>query len=72
VGQVTGVPVATLFGGYADRLPAYASLGEIKSPEERAEGALALREEGFRALKVRIRVGALALGIDTVRAIGNR
>jgi L-alanine-DL-glutamate epimerase-like enolase superfamily enzyme len=50
VGQASGLPVATLFGGFADRLPAYASLGEIKTPEARAEDALALRDQGFRAL----------------------
>jgi L-alanine-DL-glutamate epimerase-like enolase superfamily enzyme len=69
VGQVSGLPVATLFGGYADRLPAYASLGEIKTPEERAEDALALREQGFRALKIRIQAGRIDLGLATVRAV---
>ncbi|MCY7344299.1 MAG: hypothetical protein LH603_21300 [Pseudonocardia sp.] len=54
VGQVTGVPVATLFGGALDRVPAYASCGSLLAPRERAESAVALREEGFRALKVRI------------------
>src|SRR5512142_2724165 len=50
-GKVAGLPVATLFGGATDGLPAYASCGELKPAEERAESALALRDEGFRALK---------------------
>jgi L-alanine-DL-glutamate epimerase-like enolase superfamily enzyme len=68
-GQVYGVPVATLFGGFSGCIPAYASLGQIKSPEERAEDAIALREQGFRALKVRIQPGRWDLGLATVRAI---
>lgn len=54
VGQVAGLPIATLFGGALDRIPAYASCGEDKPPAARAESALALRAEGFRALKIRI------------------
>jgi L-alanine-DL-glutamate epimerase-like enolase superfamily enzyme len=69
IGQVCRQPVATLFGGAKDRLPAYASCGEIKAPEERAEHALALREEGFKALKIRIQRDGIAAGIQTVRAV---
>ncbi len=69
IGQVCGRPVATLFGGSLDRLPAYASCGELKEPAARAESALALREEGFRALKIRIQPQALAAGIAAVAAV---
>jgi D-galactarolactone cycloisomerase len=75
IGQACGQPIATLFGGCLDRLPAYASCGEIKAPEARAESALALREEGFRALKIRVERDALTEGIACVqavrRAVGN-
>src|SRR5438309_400413 len=69
VGQVCGQPVATLFGGAQSRLPVYASCGEIKAPEERAEQAVAFRAEGFKALKIRIQRDGIGLGIDTVRAV---
>jgi len=69
MGQVCGQPVAALFGGWTDRLPAYASCGELKSPEERAESALGLRDEGFRALKIRIHRDSIARGVDTVRCV---
>lgn len=36
-GKVCGQPVAKLFGGATDRVPAYASCGELKPPAERAE-----------------------------------
>src|SRR4029077_20764845 len=50
-GKVAGLPVATLMGGAMDALPAYASCGVLLPAAERAESALRLREEGFRALK---------------------
>jgi len=68
VGQVCGQPVATLFGGGAKRVPAYASCAELKPPEERAEVAQALREEGFRAMKIRVDPIRLEEGIASVEA----
>ena len=53
-GQVAGLPVATLFGGALDGIPAYASCGMLLTPAARAESAVRLREEGFRALKIRV------------------
>jgi L-alanine-DL-glutamate epimerase-like enolase superfamily enzyme len=68
IGQVAGLPVSVLFGGARDRLPAYASSGELKAPAERAEAALAARQAGFRAMKIRIARDRLAEGIAAVRA----
>src|SRR4029078_1230777 len=53
-GKAAGLPVATLFGGATDGIDAYASCGMLLPAAERAESALRLREEGFRALKIRI------------------
>ena len=53
-GQVAGVPVATLFGGALEGIPAYASCGMLLPAAARAEAALRLHEEGFRALKIRV------------------
>ncbi len=68
IGKVTGQPVATLFGGSLDAIPAYASTGERRSPEARAESALAIREAGFRAMKLRIDRHAIDEGLAAVRA----
>jgi L-alanine-DL-glutamate epimerase-like enolase superfamily enzyme len=68
-GQVCDQPVSVLFGGCADRIAAYASCGELKDPEARAESALALRDEGFRALKIRIQPQALDAGVAAVAAV---
>jgi D-galactarolactone cycloisomerase len=69
VGKVAGKPVAELLGGQLTRIPAYASTGEQRSPQERAESALRLRDEGFKALKVRIDRTKLADGLAAVEAV---
>jgi L-alanine-DL-glutamate epimerase-like enolase superfamily enzyme len=67
-GQVAGLPVATLFGGALDGIPAYASCGMLLPAAERAASACRLREEGFRALKIRVDPGRLEEGIAAVTA----
>jgi D-galactarolactone cycloisomerase len=69
VGQATGQSVSGLFGASLDAIPAYASTGEVKPAAERAETALALREQGFRALKIRFVRERLAEGAASVRAV---
>jgi D-galactarolactone cycloisomerase len=68
-GKAEGVPAALLLGGALARLPAYASWGELKPPAERAESALALREQGFRALKIRVERSRPDEGLAVVRAV---
>lgn len=68
IGKACGQPVARLFGGSGDRIPVYASCGELKPPKERAESALSLREEGFRAMKIRVSPENLEEGLATVSA----
>ena len=47
-------PLWRLLGGERDRIAAYASAGELLDPEQRARRALALRDAGVRALKLRL------------------
>jgi L-alanine-DL-glutamate epimerase-like enolase superfamily enzyme len=68
IGKACGQPVAVLFGGAADRVPAYASFGELKSPAARAEAVLAARQAGFRAVKIRIGREDVQSGQAAVRA----
>ncbi|MCL2583179.1 MAG: mandelate racemase/muconate lactonizing enzyme family protein [Streptosporangiales bacterium] len=69
IGKKLGVPVATLFGGSLDAIPAYASTGRILPAPQRAETVLAMRERGFRAAKIRLPAGRLAEGIAVMRAV---
>jgi L-alanine-DL-glutamate epimerase-like enolase superfamily enzyme len=75
VGKVAGLPVATLFGGALDALPVYASCGMLLDPAARAESAIRLREEGFRAIKIRIARDRISEGVASVaatrRAVGD-
>jgi L-alanine-DL-glutamate epimerase-like enolase superfamily enzyme len=68
IGKACGQPVATLFGGATDRLLAYASFGELKSPAARADAVLAARDAGFRAVKIRIGRADVESGLAAVRA----
>ena len=52
-GQVAGLPVSKLWGAHKDRVPAYCATGEVRSPERRVEDCRRIREEGFRAVKLR-------------------
>ncbi|ADJ47944.1 mandelate racemase/muconate lactonizing enzyme [Amycolatopsis mediterranei S699] len=69
IGQVAGLPVATLFGNSARSLPAYASSAELKPPAERVETALRAREAGFRAMKIRIDRNRVDEGVAAVAAV---
>src|SRR6478752_1158314 len=52
-GRAAGMPVWQLLGGGGGSLAAYASTGELAGPQERAGRAVALRDRGLRALKIR-------------------
>lgn len=69
MGKTLGVPVATLFGGARESIPAYASTGRILPAPQRAETVLAMRERGFRAAKIRLPAGRMAEGIAVMQAV---
>ena len=68
-GKAAGKTAAELLGGQHGRVAAYASTGEQRSPAERAESAQRLREEGFKALKLRIDRTNLDEGLAAVEAV---
>ncbi|MFW6125875.1 MAG: mandelate racemase/muconate lactonizing enzyme family protein [Chloroflexota bacterium] len=75
IGKATGQPIYRLLGGGPDRLPAYASTGELHPPEQRAEEVLKLKDMGFKAVKLRVKAmdprDDIAL-VETVRkAVGD-
>jgi L-alanine-DL-glutamate epimerase-like enolase superfamily enzyme len=69
IGKKLGVPVATLFGGARDAIPAYASAGRHLPPRQRAESVLLMRERGFRAAKIRLPADRFAEGMAVIRAV---
>ena len=55
LGKTEGKPVWALLGGEnVDRVPVYASNGEVHPPEQRANEVLTLREMGFKTVKLRV------------------
>ena len=56
-GKIANQPCWKLLGGLSDRVRAYASSGTLRDPEALAEAALAYRERGVAALKIRFHRG---------------
>ena len=75
-GKILGKPVYELLGGCHRRVQVYASTGEVKSPDERIDEAMARYEDGFRCIKLRVHDFDEAVDIrqveQTVKAVGDR
>jgi D-galactarolactone cycloisomerase len=69
IGKATGQPVYRLLGGSRDRVKAYASTGELRDPETRAQDALRLVDEGFKAIKLRIRNEDIRKDLAVIEAV---
>src|SRR5260370_32312263 len=54
VGKASQQPVYKLWGAQKDRVPAYASMIQLSTPEERVRMALQLKSEGWKAIKLRL------------------
>jgi D-galactarolactone cycloisomerase len=76
IGKLCGQPLYKLWGGSRDKIPAYASFVRLSTPEERADLALQLAEQGWQALKLRLHHQTMSEDIRTVeavrRAVGER
>jgi L-alanine-DL-glutamate epimerase-like enolase superfamily enzyme len=53
LGKAAGLPVNRLWGGAGDRVRAYCSTGELRSPQTRADDVARLVDAGFTAVKLR-------------------
>lgn len=71
IGKACGQPLYKLWGGGRDRVPAYASMVLLSTPEERAALAAQLKAEGWQAIKLRIHHETMAEDIRTVAAVRN-
>jgi D-galactarolactone cycloisomerase len=69
VGKALGQPLWKLLGGRSERLLAYASSGELVSPQERAERCVALVDAGVRAVKIRFHHGDWREDVAVVAAV---
>jgi L-alanine-DL-glutamate epimerase-like enolase superfamily enzyme len=69
VGKASGQPLYKLWGGAKDKVPAYASFIRLSTPEERAGLSRQLREEGWKAVKLRLHHASIKEDIRTVEAV---
>jgi L-alanine-DL-glutamate epimerase-like enolase superfamily enzyme len=69
VGKAAGLPLYKLWGVCADRVRAYASLVEVRTPEQRAEDALRFLAQGYRAIKLRLHAPTLKEDVAQVEAV---
>lgn len=77
IGKVLQMPLYRLWGAAQNKVQAYAATVHFgKSPEERAEDALAFYEHGFRAIKLRLHhldpKEDLRLVEAVIRAVGDK
>ena len=76
IGKACGQPLYRLWGGSKDRVPAYASMVQLSTPEERAELATRLVDEGWQAIKLRLHYQTMKEDIELVekvrQAVGDR
>lgn len=68
-GRREGWPVWRAMGGVSDRRAAYASTGASRSAADGADVAVQLRDEGFRAIKLRVDVHDPAGAVAEVTAV---
>jgi L-alanine-DL-glutamate epimerase-like enolase superfamily enzyme len=69
IGKACGQPLYKLWGGAKEKVPAYASLIQLSTPDERARVAGELVSQGWQAIKLRLHHPTLKVDIRTVEAV---
>jgi D-galactarolactone cycloisomerase len=69
IGKATGQPLYKIWGAAKDRVPAYASMIQLSTPEERVRMAVQLKSEGWKAIKLRAHYPTLKEDVRLVEAV---
>jgi L-alanine-DL-glutamate epimerase-like enolase superfamily enzyme len=69
IGKATGQPLYKLWGAAKDRVPAYASMIQLSTPDERARMAVELKSQGWKAIKLRAHYPTLKEDVQLVEAV---
>jgi D-galactarolactone cycloisomerase len=69
IGKATGQPLYKIWGAAKDRVPAYASMIQLSTPEERARMAVQLKDQGWKAIKLRAHYATLKQDVQLVEAV---
>jgi D-galactarolactone cycloisomerase len=69
MGKISGQPLWRMLGGRSNTVPLYASCGERKPAQARADSARLLKAEGYPALKIRFHAPEPKDDLAVVRAV---
>lgn len=69
VGKACGQPLYRLWGSARDTVTPYAALVQLSTPEERADMAVQLKEQGWRAIKLRLHHEEMSEDVRTVQLV---
>jgi D-galactarolactone cycloisomerase len=69
IGKAAGQPLYKLWGAAKDRVPAYASMIQLSTPEERARMAVELKSQGWKAIKLRAHYQTLKEDVRLVETV---
>lgn len=72
VGKACGQPVYRLWGGFSEKIPIYASTGELRSLEERIEYIQRCLDQGIKAVKLRMHSPNPEEDIDLIKELCKR
>jgi D-galactarolactone cycloisomerase len=72
VGKACGQPIYKLLGGGKDKVGTYAAMVKLSKPEERANMAAALADQGWKAIKLRLHNPTFQEDIAVVEAVRAR
>ena len=69
IGKATGQPLYKIWGAAKNRVPAYASMIQLSTPEERVRMAVQLKGQGWKAIKLRAHYQTLKEDVQLVEAV---
>lgn len=69
IGKATGRPLYKVWGAAKDRVPAYASMIQLSTPDERARMAVELKAQGWKAIKLRAHYATLKEDVQLVETV---
>jgi L-alanine-DL-glutamate epimerase-like enolase superfamily enzyme len=69
IGKSAGQPLYKVWGAARDRVPAYASMIQLSTSEERVSMAVRLKSEGWKAIKLRAHYQTLKEDVHLVEAV---
>ena len=71
IGKAANLPLYKLWGGNKEKIIPYASMVVLSSPEERVDQAVSLKEQGWKAMKLRLHYETLSEDIHLVESVRN-